>query len=125
MRDERKEELKRRARRSVRGSTIFLIMLSIVSMIAMLHIIYQFMAMEVIIPKLTLKTLGIFLGVMMFGFSIKSIVENEKLNAIEDVVLDNKVILEDNVEINSMTMDEIIQLKTKVKNVESIVLKRR
>ena len=121
MRDERKEELKRRARRSIRPHTVIMLVLGFIAIIGVAYLNRQFILLDVIVPSVTLTSISTFIGLILVLFIVAWFRSDNKIESILDIVIDNKIILQDGVEVSGLTMDELIKMQTSIRNIEDIV----
>jgi len=121
MRDERKEEIKRRVNGRATKSVVILLSLTIVSVLCMVFLIYKFIVMDVIVPDITINTTLIGVTFILLIISSIAISNARDLGIIKEIVMDNKITLEDTVSMESIAMDEIIQLKNLARDIRNMV----
>lgn len=112
----RKEELKRRARRGVRKQNIIVGVALLFAIVGTVYLHSKFIMFNVMVPERTLTAIssGVGFSIILIGMAWLS--NNRKINVLIDLVVEIKMFLQDTVEHDSITMDEILKIKNKIDN---------
>ena len=125
MKDIRKDELNKMAKKNTNREMIWLLILCLILVIVSGVMLYVFNFLEIIYPDVTLKTLTYVLVIGLLLLSFIAISNNKALMMIKDIVLDNKAMLEDNSEMDSLNLNEMIKLKEMLVEVSKLVKENR